>query len=94
MGNTENTSLKSTPPSENSPRELGITVLSEENIYREYPGVRPLITGSGLIAIQSLRSKILHKARKLELCSHVSRSESITPMRPINHVLVGQLIDP
>ncbi|KAJ5865203.1 uncharacterized protein N7529_007119 [Penicillium soppii] len=32
MGNTENPSFKSTPPSENSPRELGITALSEENI--------------------------------------------------------------
>lgn len=77
MGNTENPSFKSTPPSENSPRELGITALSEENICREYPGVRPLIPGSGLIAIQSLRSKILLNVRQLNFWSHMSRSEFI-----------------
>lgn len=81
MDITENSSVNSNPPSENSPREVGITALSEENICREYREVQLLILRSELIAIQGLHNEIL-----LILCSHVSRSEFIASMRPVNHV--------
>lgn len=81
MNITKNPSVNSNPPSENSPREVGITALNEENICREYREVQPLIPRSELIAIQGLRSEILSN-----FGSHVSRSEFIASMRPANHV--------
>lgn len=89
MDITENPSVNSNPASENSLREVGVTALSEENICREYREVQPLVPGSGLIAIQSPRRKILLKARKLRFCSNMSTSEFRASMRPVNHVLVG-----